>query len=254
MTLFHIECDRCNHYIPVYNIPSGTQVKCKYCDNTQLLTISPLEDRTSEEKYIINPLDNIDPSELLNNEVYRWIHNAVCRVFTDSAYMYYCDKNDQELFTIFILTAHVLKGEEGSEKVEILGMNDEQRSIILSRIDRIENNDPNIVEVPRLRESDWKTLMVEVILKNEGLEESERLKRNLLQIIQEEFCIESILTPFLDGINNEKIEDDANEILNNMSNNTIYEFLKMVDGNEDIDVMEVLNSLKIVEDFKMKVG
>ena len=30
--------------------------------------------------------------------------------------------------------------------------------------------------------------------------------------------------------------------------------LKMVDGNEDIDVMEVLNSLKIVEDFKMKVG
>ena len=133
-------------------------------------------------------------------------------------------------------------------------MNDEQRSIILSRIDRIENNDPNIVEVPRLRESDWKRLMVEVILKNEGLEESERLKRNLLQIIQEEFCIESILTPFLDGVNNEKIEDDANEILNNMGNNTIYEFLKMVDGNEDIDVMEVLNSLKIVEDFKMKVG
>ena len=204
--------------------------------------------------YYTNSLDAIDPSELLNNEAYRWIHNAVCRVFTDSAYMYYCDKNDQELFTIFILTAHVLKGEEGSEKVEILGMNDEQRSIILSRIDRIENNDPNIVEVPRLRESDWKTLMVEVILKNEGLEESERLKRNLLQIIQEEFCIESILTPFLDGVNNEKIEDDANEILNNMSNNTIYEFLKMVDGNEDIDVMEVLNSLKIVEDFKMKVG
>ena len=204
--------------------------------------------------YYTNSLDAIDPSELLNNEAYRWIHNAVCRVFTDSAYMYYCDKNDQELFTIFILTAHVLKGEEGSEKVEILGMNDEQRSIILSRLDRIENNDPNIVEVPRLRESDWKTLMLEVISKNKGLEESERLKRNLLQIIQEEFCIESILTPFLDGVNNEKIEDDANEILNNMSNNTIYEFLKMVDGNEDIDVMEVLNSLKIVEDFKMKVG
>ena len=204
--------------------------------------------------YYTNSLDAIDPSELLNNEAYRWIHNAVCRVFTDSAYMYYYDKNDQELFTIFILTAHVLKGEEGSEKVEILGMNDEQRSIILSRIDRIENNDPNIVEVPRLRESDWKRLMVEVILKNEGLEESERLKRNLLQIIQEEFCIESILTPFLDGVNNEKIEDDANEILNNMGNNTIYEFLKMVDGNEDIDVMAVLNSLKIVEDFKMKVG
>ena len=204
--------------------------------------------------YDTNPLDTIDPSELLNNEAYRWIHNAVCRVFTDSAYKYYCDKNDQELFTIFILTAHVLKGEEGSEKVEILGMNDEQRTVILSRIDRIDNDDPNIIEVPRLYENEWNTLMETVILQNEGLEESERLKRNLVHINQEQFCLESILTPFLDGVNNEKIEDDAYEILNNIGNNKIYEFLKMVDGNEDIDVMAVLNSLKIVEDFKMKVG
>ena len=204
--------------------------------------------------YDTNSLDTIDPSELLNNEAYRWIHNAVCRVFTDSAYKYYCDKKNQELFTIFILTVHVLKGEEGSEKVEILGMNDEQRSIILSRIDKIDNEDPNIIEVPRLYENEWNTLMETVILQNEGLEESERLKRNLVHINQEQFCLESILTPFLDGVNNEKIEDDAYEILNNIGNNKIYEFLKMVDGNEDIDVMAVLNSLKIVEDFKMKVG
>ena len=82
----------------MYNIPSGTQVKCKYCDNKQLLTINQLEDRTSEEKYIINPLDNIDPSELLNNEAYRWLHNATHRNFTDLAYTYYFDKNNNELF------------------------------------------------------------------------------------------------------------------------------------------------------------
>ena len=56
------------------------------------------------------------------------------------------------------------------------------------------------------------------------------------------------------GMSNLDEIKNAYEILNNIGNNKIYEFLKMVDGNEDIDVMEVLNSLKIVEDFKMKVG
>ena len=203
--------------------------------------------------YNDTPLESIDPSELLNNEAYRWLHNAIHRNFTDLAYTYYFDKNNHELFTLYFLTVYVLKGEEGSDKVEIQGLNDEQKSVILSRINRIENEDPDIIEIPRLFEGEWNTLLEAVILKNDDSKDSNTLKKNLDYIHQEQFQLESILLAFLDGVDDEKIENDLNEILNNIANNKIYEFLKLVNGNDDFDALSLLNSLKIFDTDSVRI-
>ena len=203
--------------------------------------------------YNANPLESIDPSELLSNEAYRWLHNAIHRNFSDLTYTYYFDKNNHELFTLFILTVYVLKGEEGSNEVEIQGLNDEQKSVILSRINRIENEDSNIIEIPRLFEGEWNTLLESVILKNDDSKDSNTLKNNLEYIHQEQFQLESILQAFLDGVEDEKIENDLNEILNNIANNKIYEFLKLVNGNDDFDVLSFLNSLKIFDTDSVRI-
>ena len=203
--------------------------------------------------YNATPLESIDPSDLLNNEAYRWLHNAIHRNFTDLAYTYYFDKNNHELFTLFILTVYVLKGEEGSNEVEIQGLNDEQKSVILSRINRIDNEDSDIIEVPRLFEGEWNTLLEAVILKNDDSKDSNTLKKNLEYIHQEQFQLESILMAFLNGVEDEKIEDDLNDILNNIANNKIYEFLKLVNGNDDFDVLTLLNSLKIFDTDSVRI-
>ena len=203
--------------------------------------------------YNATPLESIDPSELLNNEAYRWLHNALHRNFTDLAYTYYFDKNNHELFTLFILTVYVLKGEEGSNEVEIQVLNDEQKSVILSRINRIDNKDSDIIEVPRLFEGEWNTLFEAVILKNDDSKDSNTLKKNLDYIHQEQFQLESILLAFLNGVEDEKIENDLNDIINNIANNKIYEFLKLVNGNDDFDVLSCLNSLKIFDTDSVRI-
>ena len=203
--------------------------------------------------YNPTPLESIDPSDLLNNEAYIWLHNAIHRNFTDLAYTYYFDKNNHELFTLFILTVYVLKGEEGSDKVEIQGLNDEQKSVILSRINRIENEDSNIIEIPRLFEGEWNTLLESVILKNDDSKDSNTLKKNLEYIHQEQFQLESILFAFLNGVEDENIENDLIEILNNIANNKIYEFLKLVNGNDDFDALSLLNSLKIFDTDSVRI-
>ena len=203
--------------------------------------------------YNATPLESIDPSDLLNNEAYRWLHNAIHRNFTDLAYTYYFDKNNHELFTLFILTVYVLKGEEGSNEVEIQGLNDEQKSVILSRVNRIDNEDSDIIEVPRLFEGEWNTLLEAVILKNDDSKDSNTLKKNLDYIHQEQFQLESILLAFLNGVEDEKIENDLNDIINNIANNKIYEFLKLVNGNDDFDILTLLNSLKIFDTDSVRI-
>ena len=203
--------------------------------------------------YNANPLESIGPLELLNNEAYKWLHNAILRNFTDLAYTYYLDEKNHELFTLFILTVYVLKGDEGSDEVEIQGLNDEQKSVILARIDRIDNEDSDIIEIPRLFEGEWDTLMEAVILKNDDSIDSNTLKKNLEYIHQKQFQLESILLSFLDGVEDEKIENDLNEIINNIANNKIYEFLKLINGNDDFDALSLLNSLKIFDTDSVRI-
>ena len=203
--------------------------------------------------YIETPLESIDPLELLNNEAYRWLHNAILRNFTDLTYNYYFDRNNHELFTLYFLAVYVLKGEEGSDEVEIQGLNDQQRTIILSRINRIENGDSDIIEIPRLYEGEWNTLLETLILKNDTSNDSNILKKNLDYIHQEQFQLESILFAFLNGVENENIENDLNEILNNIANNKLYEFLKLINGDGDFEVLNLLNSLKVYDTNSVRI-
>ena len=95
--------------------------------------------------------------------------------------------------------------------------------------------------------------MEAVILKNDDLKDSNTLKKNLEYIHQEQFQLESILFAFLDGVENENIENDLNEILNNIANNKVYEFLKLVNGNDDFDALSLLNSLKIFDTDSVRI-
>ena len=95
--------------------------------------------------------------------------------------------------------------------------------------------------------------MEAVIIKNDDSKDSNTMKRNLEYIHQEQFQLESILLAFLDGVEDEKIENDLNEILNNIANNKIYEFLELVNGNDDFDVLSCLNSLKIFDTDSVRI-
>jgi len=46
---------------------------------------------------------------------------------------------------------------------------------------------------------------------------------------------------------------DLNEILNNIANNKVYEFLKLVNGNDDFDALSLLNSLKIFDTDRVRI-
>ena len=63
----------------------------------------------------------------------------------------------------------------------------------------------------------------------------------------------AVLGKFLDGVENENIENDLNEILNNIANNKVYEFLKLVNGNDDFDALSLLNSLKIFDTDSVRI-
>ena len=132
-------------------------------------------------------------------------------------------------------------------------LNDEKRSLILSRINRIENEDSDIIEVPRLYEGEWNTLLEAVILKCDDSKDSDTLNKNLEYIHQEQFKLESILIAFLNGVEDENIENDLFEILANITNKKVYEFLKLVNGNDNFDVLGLLNSLKIFDTDSVRI-
>ncbi len=50
-----------------------------------------------------------------------------------------------------------------------------------------------------------------------------------------------------------KTLNDLNEILNNIANNKVYEFLKLVNGNDDFDALSLLNSLKIFDTDSVRI-
>ena len=79
------------------------------------------------------------------------------------------------------------------------------------------------------------------------------MKKNLDYIHQEQFQLESILFAFLNGVENENIENDLNKILNNIANNKLYEFLKLINGNDNFEVLNLLNSLKVYDTNSVRI-
>ena len=193
-----------------------------------------------------DPFENLDPFELIMHGSYRFIHNAICYNFRNSAYMFYVDLKSKELFSIFIMLRFALTDEEGKRRVSTT-LSDLQKEIIISRIERIDNEDDNIIEVPRLSEGEWDTLMNTVILKNKDSDDIQKLESNLDNIHKSNFELETIVLTFLSGISDEKIDDDFQDIYKILVNNKINNWLKLIDDGTEKSVMQILDSLKVCE-------
>jgi len=165
-----------------------------------------------------DPFENLDPLELIMHVSYQFIHNAICYNFKNSAYMFYVDLKSKELFSISIMLRFALTDEEGKRRVSTT-LSDLQKEIIISRIERIDNEDDNIIEVPRLSEGEWDTLMNTVILKNKDSDDIQKLESNLDNIHKSNFELETIVLTFLSDINDEKIDDDFHDIYKILVNN-----------------------------------
>ena len=191
-----------------------------------------------------DPFDNLDPSELIMHGSYQFIQNAICYNFKNSAHMFYVDLKSKELFSIFIMLRFALTDEEGKRRVSTT-LSDLQKEIILSRIKRIDNEDDNIIEVPRLSEGEWDTLMNTVILKNQDSDDIQKLESNLDNIHKSNFELETIVLTFLSDINDEKIDDDFHDIYKILINNKINNWLKLIDDGTEKSVLQILDSLKV---------
>ena len=191
-----------------------------------------------------DPFDNLDPSELIMHGSYQFIQNAICYNFRDSAHMFYVDLKSKELFSIFIMLRLALTEDEVKRQVSTT-LSDLQKEIIISRIERIDNEDDNIIEVPRLSEGEWDTLMNTVILKNKDSDDIQKLESNLDNIHKSNFELETIVLTFLSDINDEKIDDDFHDIYKILINNKINNWLKLVDDGTEKSVMQILDSLKV---------
>ena len=193
-----------------------------------------------------NPFENLDPFELIMHSSYQFIQNAICYNFKNSANSFYVDLKSKELFSISIILRFALIDEEGKRRVSTT-LSDLQKEIITFRIERIDNEDNNIIEVPRLSEGEWDTLMNTVILKNKDSDDIQKLESNLDNIHKSNFELETIVLTFLSGINDEKIDDDFHDIYKILINNKINNWLKLIDDETGKSVMQILDSLKVCE-------
>ena len=191
-----------------------------------------------------DPFENLDPIELIMHGSYQFIHNAICYNFKNSAYMFYVDLKSKELLSISIMLRFALTDEEGKRRVSTT-LSDLQKEIITSRIERIDNEDDNIIEVPRLSEGEWDTLMNTVILKNQDSDDIQKLESNLDNIHKSNFELETIVLTFLSDINDEKIDDDFHDVYKILINNKINNWLKLIDDGTEKSVMQILDGLKV---------
>ena len=191
-----------------------------------------------------DPFENLDPIELIMHGSYQFIHNAICYNFKNSAYMFYVDLKSKELFSNSIMLRFALTDEEGKRRVSTT-LSDLQKEIIISRIERIDNEDDNIIEVPRLSEGEWDTLMNTVILKNKDSDDIQKLESNLDNIHKSNFELDTIVLTFLSDINDEKIDDDFHDIYKILVNNKINNWLKLIDDGSEKNVKQILDSFQV---------
>ena len=200
--------------------------------------------------YSNNPLtEKADQFTLANNDIYRWIYNAVVRPFPENTTMFYCDIDKRELFSVFIFVYWKLTQsndfEDVKNKLRMDGITETQKSKLISKIKKIDDNHSSIVEIQRLTEDEWNFMMETIIHQNNDTEDGKILKKNMKYIHENKFSLDSIMFPFLKDINSEKILDDCHNLFGDIANCKIYDFLKMIDNNLDADPLGVLNSFTI---------
>ena len=72
-------------------------------------------------------------------------------------------------------------------------------------------------------------------------------------IHENNFSMESIMFPFLEDINSEKIKDDFHDLFGDIADHKINEFLKLIDENVDVDQLGVLNSFTIFDTSNIEI-
>jgi hypothetical protein len=157
---------------------------------------------------------------------------------------YYFDKRNKELFSTGMFLEMIIRGKMDVE-VET-NLSQEDMSSYSERIRRIDEND-DIIEIPRISQGEWDTIMETVILQNESSQYKRQLEDNLNVIRGKQYWVESFTIAFTEGVDDRKVEEDFDKLLNNVANNRIYNWVRSIDENEDRDVMEILNSLNVDE-------
>ena len=191
-----------------------------------------------------DPFENIDFTELFSNKAFRFLHNAIYRNFSEKSMTYYFDKRNKELFSTGMFLEMIIRGKMDVE-VET-NLSQEDMSSYSERIRRIDEND-DIIEIPRISQGEWDTIMETVILQNESSQYKRQLEDNLNVIRGKQYWVESFTIAFTEGVDDRKVEEDFDKLLNNVANNRIYNWVRSIDENEDRDVMEILNSLNVDE-------
>ena len=191
-----------------------------------------------------DPFENIDFTELFSNKAFRFLHNAIYRNFSEQSMTYYFDKRNKELFSTGMFLEMIIRGKMDVE-VET-NLSQEDMSSYSERIRRIDEND-DIIEIPRISQGEWDTIMETVILQNESSQYKRQLEDNLNVIRGKQYWVESFTIAFTEGVDDRKVVEDFDKLLNNVANNRIYKWVRNIDENEDRDVMEILNSLNVDE-------
>ena len=191
-----------------------------------------------------DPFENINFTELLSNKAFLFLHNAICRNFSEQSMKYYFDKRNKELFSTGIFLEMIIRGkmDVGAET----NLSQEEMSSYSERIRRIDEND-DIIEIPRISQGEWDTIMETVILQNESSQYKRQLEDNLNDIRGKQYWVKSFILAFTKGVDDRKVEEDFDKLLNNIVSNRIYNWVRSIDENEDRDVMEILNSLNVDE-------
>ena len=191
-----------------------------------------------------DPFENINFTELLSNKAFRFLHNAICRNFSEQSMKYYFDKRNKELFSTGMFLEMIIRGkmDVGAET----NLSQEEMSSYSERIRRIDEND-DIIEIPRISQGEWDTIMETVILQNESSQYKRQLEDNLNDIRGKQYWVKSFILAFTKGVDDRKVEEDFDKLLNNIVSNRIYNWVRSIDENEDRDVMEILNSLNVDE-------
>ena len=109
------------------------------------------------------------------------------------------------------------------------------------------------MEIPRLTENEWNFMMETIIHQNNDTEDGKILKKNMEYIHENNFSMESIMFPFLEDINSEKIKDDCHDLFGDIADRKINEFLKLIDENVDVDQLGVLNSFTIFDTSNIEI-
>ncbi|WP_159098271.1 hypothetical protein [Aquimarina sp. Aq78] len=157
---------------------------------------------------------------------------------------FYFDKINNEFFSILVTDYFMLDDNLDVAKNTTTSYSNSNQSELVNRIKRIENEDKNIISIPRLTDKERKDLLTEFLQTIDNSEEKERIENLYLNtertIFNKKFDIESEdkIVDGWDNFKNEILLSKAESFLNLNNINThsarVWELVE--EGNITIDL------------------